>query len=244
MSDSPELETVRKCTSHLETALKVLDRDLVHFLRDEGFVSSDVHDGILYPRSILTEVERAGELVKWIGNRVKQDPKSFHILLHHFKQRGVLYEPILEKLKAQYRAIVTSSYPVDSRLLPRSSSSSPSHFAPSSPTHLAPEPRPQNHTIINPASDLDGSQPPPPSQTSYCHPKPDALGGEPTQQTRSPLSPPLVYQFAHPPRSDRQLDYAGKSGLHTQAPWDLLLPAKVSPPQNLHFRHTIDMGRG
>ena len=159
MSDSPELETVRKCTSHLETALKVLDRELVHFLRDEGFFSSDVHDEILIPRSMLTEAERAGELVKWIGNWIKQDPKSFHILLHHFKQRGVLYAPIVEKLKTQYRNIVTSSLnPVDFQFHPRSLSTSPSH--------LAHEPK----AIATSPSDLDVFQPPPLPQSHYCHP--------------------------------------------------------------------------
>lgn len=69
MSDSPELETVKNCTSHLETALKVLDRELVHFLRDEGFTSDDAHDDLLNPHSTLTEAERAGELVKWIKNK-------------------------------------------------------------------------------------------------------------------------------------------------------------------------------
>ena len=111
MSDSPELRTVRKCTSRLETALKALDRDLVHFLGDEGFFPSDVYDEILNPRSMMTEAERAGELVKWIKNRVKQDPGSFHKLLYHFKQRGALYQPIAAKLSAEYHTIVTSTCP-------------------------------------------------------------------------------------------------------------------------------------
>lgn len=98
MSDYPELETVRKYTSHLETALKGLDRKLVHFLRDEGFITDEVHDDVLNPRSMLTEAQRAGELVKWIRNRVKLDPSSFHVLLHCFKQSGSLYEPTVDKL--------------------------------------------------------------------------------------------------------------------------------------------------
>ena len=64
MSDSPELKAVRRCTSHLETALKGFDRELVHFLKGEGFFTEEVHDDLLNPRSMLTDAQRAGELVK------------------------------------------------------------------------------------------------------------------------------------------------------------------------------------
>jgi hypothetical protein len=104
MSDlpTPELKAVRKCASHLEAALMVPNRDLVHFLRDQGFVSDEVHDKVLTPHIMWSEVEKSGELVKWITNRIKMDCTSFHILLHRLKQSGVLFEPTVTKLIAEY----------------------------------------------------------------------------------------------------------------------------------------------
>jgi hypothetical protein len=102
MSDShnPELEVVTKCTSDLETALYVLDRELVHFLRNKGFLPSNAHDDILAPQSMMTDVQRAGELVKCIRNRVKQESADFYILLNYFKRHGPFYEPVVKKLTA------------------------------------------------------------------------------------------------------------------------------------------------
>lgn len=103
MSTSAELRTLEKCTPQLETALKGLERNLVHFLKDECFILDDVRDCILDARSILDKAEKAGELVKWIKNRVKLDPESYHILVNRFKQGGNLYRPIVRKLEEEYR---------------------------------------------------------------------------------------------------------------------------------------------
>ena len=102
MSDSPEQNTLRKCIPELETALKGCRRELVHFLENADFISTSEHDEILNPRTTLTEAERAGELVKWIRNRVKQDRTSFQTLLEYFKQGGKLYQSILVILETEY----------------------------------------------------------------------------------------------------------------------------------------------
>lgn len=100
MSDSPELATVKKYAPLLEATLKRCDRELVHFLRNKGFLTDDAHDEILNARSILTEAQKAGELVKWIENRIKMDPSSFHSLLDHLKQSGPIYQPIVNAFEA------------------------------------------------------------------------------------------------------------------------------------------------
>ena len=196
MSDSPELETVRKCTSHLETALKVPDRELVHFLRDEGFFSDNVHDDILNPRSMLTEDEKTGELVKWIKNRVKQDPGSFHILLHHFKQRGALYKPIVNKLSAEYRIIVASGA--------ESVGIQPS--SPSCPFQLTHEPK-LGAGKREIASDLTGSQASSPSQDTVSRQQPCEM----TSLSPSPQTSQLtIVQTPQPPETYQQMDSAGE----------------------------------
>jgi len=101
MSESPELKAIKKCAPNLERALKGLDRDLVHFLNDEGFISDEVLNKVLNPVSVWSEDDKATELVKWIRNRVKQDPASFHTLLAWFKARGKYYEPIMMALEAE-----------------------------------------------------------------------------------------------------------------------------------------------
>lgn len=106
MSDSPELKTIEKCTPELETALSGLERSFVHFLAQEGFISNDVSGMVLEPRSVLTEEEKAGELVKAIKRRVKLDANSYHTLLNRFKEDGNLYRPIVTKLEREYSELI------------------------------------------------------------------------------------------------------------------------------------------
>jgi hypothetical protein len=97
-----ELKTLEKCTPQLETAFKEVERDLVHFLLDECFISSDVHDEVLEPRTLLNKSEKAGKLVKSIKNRVKQDPSSYHTLIDELKRRGRRCDPIVKILEEEY----------------------------------------------------------------------------------------------------------------------------------------------
>lgn len=103
MAHQIELNTLEKCTSQLETALRGLERELVHFLKDECFILEDVRDDVLDARSMLDKADKAGELVKWIKNRVKQDPESYYTLVDRLKQGGKLYAPIVRKLEEEHR---------------------------------------------------------------------------------------------------------------------------------------------
>ena len=101
-SDSPELRTLKACTPQLETALKGLDSGLVHFLNHNSFITDNVMDKVRNPVTMLNEADKAWELVKWIKNRVKQDPPSYHVLLGRLKQSGNLYKSIVKILEAEY----------------------------------------------------------------------------------------------------------------------------------------------
>lgn len=111
MADSAELNTIVSCTAELEAALRGVDNDLVHFLHDEGFISEDIHDHILYPGSILDEGE---DLVMLIRSRVEQDPMCYHVLVQYFMAHGEPYQAILGTLGAvfmtQREAIRRSSH--------------------------------------------------------------------------------------------------------------------------------------
>ena len=101
-SDSPELRTLKACTLQLQTALEVLDSQLVYFLHHSDFITDYVMEEVLGPPTVLTEAHKARELVRWIKNRVKQDPPSYHVLLGELKQSGNLYKPIVKILEAEY----------------------------------------------------------------------------------------------------------------------------------------------
>ena len=83
----------------LETALSGLDRDLMHFLCQNGFIGDNVRDKVLNPVSVLSEAEKAGEVVRWIKNRIKQDPASYHVLMGKLQQCGNRYQPIINRLE-------------------------------------------------------------------------------------------------------------------------------------------------
>ena len=99
---SPELRTLKVCTPQLETALTGLDRELVHFLNHNNFITDDVMDKVRNPVTMLTEADKAWKLVERIKNRVKLDPPSYHVLLGRLKQSGNLYKPIVKILEAEY----------------------------------------------------------------------------------------------------------------------------------------------
>ena len=87
----------------LETALKGLDRNMVDFLYQNGFITDDVCDQVLNPVTSLSDVDKAYELVKAIKNRVKQDKESYLVLVDCLTQGGVLYQPVVKILAEEYQ---------------------------------------------------------------------------------------------------------------------------------------------
>ena len=102
MAESPEYRTVVSCIKQLETALFRSDRDVVHFLNQEGFITQEVHDDVLNPRSMLTDHQKAGELVSWIRMKVELSAQNYHALVKHLGQSGKHYESIVDILDNEY----------------------------------------------------------------------------------------------------------------------------------------------
>jgi hypothetical protein len=86
----------------METAFTGLEREVVHFLYRENFISESVRNRVLSPGSGWGEEEKAGELVKGVTKRVKQAPTSYYTLVNELKRYGKRYQPILSKLEAEY----------------------------------------------------------------------------------------------------------------------------------------------
>ena len=97
---SAEFMTVEHCTVPLETALSDLERELVHFLCQNDFISDDVRDKVLNPVSVLSKKEKTVEVVRWIKKKVMRDPESYHVLMRKLQQGGRRYQPIIIKLEA------------------------------------------------------------------------------------------------------------------------------------------------
>ena len=102
MAQSREYKTVVSCSKPLETSLRAIDRGIVHFLHQEGFITQEVHDDVLNPRSILTSHQKAGVLVTAIRDKVELSAKSFHAFLDHLRQSGKHYEAIVSILDKEY----------------------------------------------------------------------------------------------------------------------------------------------
>lgn len=100
--DSPELKTLKKCSYKLLTALKGDHRQLVYFLAEKGFFSDGEAEKVLNPVSMLDEEKKAGELVKWIKNRVEQDSGGYHTLMRWFEAAGNHYSPIVKILNEEF----------------------------------------------------------------------------------------------------------------------------------------------
>ena len=104
-----EVKALKRCTPDLEAALKGLDPNLVHFLREEGFITDHMHEEILNRKSPFSDTNKASELVKWIKNRVEQDSESYHDLLRWLKDAGKFYRPIVKKLEAECAEVSSTS---------------------------------------------------------------------------------------------------------------------------------------
>ena len=110
MADSLELRTVKKCSPELVTALKGLDSKLVHFLREEGFITDGIHEKVTNVASLLSKAEKASELVGCIEDRIEQDSGSYHIFLDWLKKGpGKYYEPIVKKLEAEFNRMSSAA---------------------------------------------------------------------------------------------------------------------------------------
>ncbi len=97
-----EYRTIVNCTKPLEAVLRSIDRDMVHLLNQEDFITQEVHDDVLNPRCILNNHQKAGELVTEIRNKVEESAKNYHVLVSHLRQSGRKYEAIVGILDREY----------------------------------------------------------------------------------------------------------------------------------------------
>lgn len=103
MSESCEYRTVATCIKQLEVAFRSIDRDLVHFLHQEGFITQAVHDEVLNPTSMWTIYHKTGQLVTGIRNKVELRVESYRTLLKYLRERGKHYEGIVNILDEAYK---------------------------------------------------------------------------------------------------------------------------------------------
>ena len=103
MEDSVEFRTVKMCTVPLKKALKGLDGNMVDVLYQHDFITDDVYDQVLNHVTLMSAADKAHELVKSIENRVKQDRRSYFMLVCSLTHGGVLYQPIFNKLTEEYQ---------------------------------------------------------------------------------------------------------------------------------------------
>ena len=115
---SIEFKTVRKCAPSLETALKGLDRNMVDFLYQNGFITSDVCSAVLDPVTLLTPADKARKLVEGIKDRVDLDKESYNVLFGGLVQGGVLYQPIVNILTEEYQRQLIQQAPSTSVHVP------------------------------------------------------------------------------------------------------------------------------
>ncbi len=101
---SREYKTIVRCSSQFATALHS-DRNIPHHLHAEGFLTKEIYDDIINPRCILSESDKACELVSGIRRRMEQSPTDFHKLMDYLKsQEEGKYREIVRLLEETYSA--------------------------------------------------------------------------------------------------------------------------------------------
>ena len=101
--ESAEFRTVKKCAPALQKALNGLESKVVYFLNEKGFITDDVSSQVLNVKTVLNVTDKTLMLVEGIKSRVSQDKNSYHELVRGFSNGGVLYKPIVEKLRNEYQ---------------------------------------------------------------------------------------------------------------------------------------------
>ena len=101
MALSSEYLTLINCTRVLELALKD-KRDIVHFLECKNFISREIHDDVLNPRSTLTSVEKVGRLVEKIKDKVQLDSKNYYVFMNELRSNIRIYGEIIEIMDSEF----------------------------------------------------------------------------------------------------------------------------------------------
>ena len=92
---------LKNCRDQLECALKPVERKAVNFLSGKGFITDEVRDDVLNPRSMLTEHQKAGQLVDGIVRKVNLDPQSYQSFLDFLRESGKYHEGIVRILDSE-----------------------------------------------------------------------------------------------------------------------------------------------
>ncbi len=103
-----EYITIVACAEQLEIALRS-DRAITHYLFRERFISEELYDKVLNPRSMLTDIQKAGQMVREIRHKVKANGEWYHNLLRHFHKNDEKYADIIKILDKEYSSSQSSS---------------------------------------------------------------------------------------------------------------------------------------
>lgn len=96
-----EYLTVLHCMGKLELAFKG-DRDLATFLLQEGVISKDTYDDVMNPRSTLTTVQKAGELLRELMDAIKMNCQKYHSFMGRFRENPRAYKDIVDILDEEF----------------------------------------------------------------------------------------------------------------------------------------------
>ncbi len=99
---SPEYTIISNCTSKLEKALKD-NRDIVHFLERNYFISKDIHDNVLSITCPQTPLEKSGRLVEKIRDKVELNSQNFYVLMKEFKSHKEIHQDIIDILELEMK---------------------------------------------------------------------------------------------------------------------------------------------
>ncbi len=99
---SLEHQTIGNCTPKLEVFFKNPEREIVHYLRKEGFITQSLCDDVLNPRSMLSEADKAGMIVEAIRDVVFLDKGMFHTLVAYLQTKGKYYSAIVKNLTEEF----------------------------------------------------------------------------------------------------------------------------------------------
>ena len=104
------LEDVRvfACAEKLESVLRS-DRAIIHHLFKEGIITEDLYDEVLNPRSMLRDIDEAGQIVREIRRKVKTNSDYYDNLLSYFRENDEKYADIIKILDKEYSLSQSSS---------------------------------------------------------------------------------------------------------------------------------------
>lgn len=80
------------------------DSKIAHYLLEEKYITMDIYEDVTISRSMLTEKQRGGLLVKAVIKKVKNEPENYRKFVDYLR-KNIYYRDMVAILDEEYNRL-------------------------------------------------------------------------------------------------------------------------------------------